>query len=220
MRRRLALPLAAIAAALALGATAALVLTACARTPQKPDAGAYAKEIEDWRAKRVADLKSESGWLTLIGLFWLKEGENQLGSDLTNDIILPPEKVTPRAGKFIVQNGSVKFEAGLCTPCSEEQVFTVDGKPISSIDLESDADLKPTILRRGSLSFQIIERDDKLGLRVKDSANPDRANFQGIQSYPTDLKWRIEGRFEPYNPPRPMPIMIQPPFPERSTRIM
>ena len=43
--------------------------TSCARAPQKIDPNAYAKEIEQWRAKRLADLTSDDGWLTLVGLF-------------------------------------------------------------------------------------------------------------------------------------------------------
>ena len=35
--------------------------------------------IGEWRAQRVAALTSDSGWLTLVGLFWLKEGDNSFG---------------------------------------------------------------------------------------------------------------------------------------------
>ena len=63
------------------------------------------------------------------------------------------------------------------------------------------------MLRLGSLSLQVIKRGDRLGLRVKDKENPDRLNFRGIESYPADLKWRVEARLEAYNPPKAMPIM-------------
>jgi len=74
------------------------------------------------------------------------------------------------------------------------------------VALKSDADDKPTIVTYDSLTFQIIKRGDKLGLRVKDSQNPDRLNFKGTEFYPADLKWRLDARFEPYNPPKAMPI--------------
>jgi uncharacterized protein (DUF1684 family) len=79
-------------------------------------------------------------------------------------------------------------------------------KPESMLPMKSDAEDKPTILAYGSLTFQIIKRGDKLGLRVKDSQNPDRLNFKGTDFYPTDVNWRIDAQFEPYNPPKPMPI--------------
>src|SRR5258706_15388064 len=74
------------------------------------DAGAYAKEIAQWQAQRLADLKSEDGWLTLGGLFWLKEGDNKIGSDKSNDIVLSPGKIGAQTGAFVLKNGIVQFE--------------------------------------------------------------------------------------------------------------
>jgi uncharacterized protein (DUF1684 family) len=178
-----------------------LVLSACARKhPQSRIAPAtYQKEIAQWRSQRLAELKSESGWLTLIGLFWLKEGENKFGSQSDNDIVLPKDELAGHAGSFSLHDGSVRLDA-------TQKGLTVDGKPVKSLELKSDADDHPTILRQASLSFQIIKRGDKFGLRVKDSQNPDRLNFKGTEFYAPDLKWRIDAQFEPYNPPKPMPI--------------
>lgn len=174
----------------------------CSRPQPKPqiDANAYAKEIDQWRAQRWASLKKEDGYLTLIGLFWLKEGENKFGSDAANDIVLPQAKFGAHSGVLVLKDGVVRIETLLKTG------FTVDGKPVSSLELKSDADGSPTVLNLGSLSFQIIKRGDKFGLRVKDKENPDRLNFHNTEFYPADLKWRIEARFEPYNPPKPVPI--------------
>ena len=179
--------------------TVLLLVSSCARTPQRIDPQAYAKEIEQWRAQRLAGLTSESGWLTLIGLFWLKEGQNTFGSDAANDIVVP--KVPARAGAFVLANGVVTFQTPLAN------TFIVDGAPVSSVQLKTDADEKPTIVSSGSLSFQIIKREDKLGVRVKDKDNPDRANFRGLEFFPANPKWRIEARFEPYNPPKSVPIL-------------
>jgi uncharacterized protein (DUF1684 family) len=183
---------------IAVGA-ALLLAASCSRTPQPIDHQAYAGEIEQWRAKRLASLTSESGWLSLIGLFWLKEGRNTFGSDAANDIVVP--KVPPRAGEFVLANGVVTFR----TP--HAKMFTIDGAPISSVELKNDLDEKPTIVRLGSLSLQIIKREDRLGVRVKDRDNPDRASFRGLDYFPADPKWRIVARFEPYNPPRAIPIL-------------
>jgi hypothetical protein len=58
------------------------MLLLAAVTPFNPTE--YKKQIEDWRAKRYERLRSEEGWLTLIGLFWLQEGDNNFGSAATN----------------------------------------------------------------------------------------------------------------------------------------
>ena len=183
--------------------TLVLALTpgACMRAPHPIDPNIYAKEIEQWRAQRLAELTSENGWLTLIGLFWLKDGKNTFGSDAANDIVLPKEKLPARAGAFSLADGVVTFETPLAN------TFMVAGRPVTSLQLKSDADDKPTVLTLGSVTFQIIKRNDRLGLRVKDKNNADRANFPGLENYPANLKWRIDARFEPYNPPRPMPIL-------------
>jgi uncharacterized protein (DUF1684 family) len=177
-------------------------LTSCARTPPKPsiDPAAYAKETDQWRTERWASLKSENGWLTLVGLFWLKDGENKFGSDAANEIVLPANKIAAQAGVFVLKDGKVRIETPLKTG------FTVDDKPVTSLDLKSDLDESPTILHLGSLSFQIIQRNDKIGVRVKDKDNPDRINFRNTEFYPAELKWRIDARLDPYNPPRPVSI--------------
>ena len=122
-------------------AAALLVVTSCSRVPQPIDEQAYAREIEQWHAKRLANLTSDSGWLSLIGLFWLKEGKNTFGSDAANDIVVP--KVAPRAGEFVLANGVVTFR----TPYTK--TFDVDGAPVSSLELKNDLDEKPTIVRAG-----------------------------------------------------------------------
>lgn len=195
-----------------------LVFASCIRkTPRSQiDPNTYRKEIALWQEQRGNELKSETGWLTLVGLFWLKEGTNKCGSDPGEDIVLPKEKVPLLFAEFRLERGRILFQ-----PLHDE--IKVDGKPVRTvltelrsssgmnsapvIELKSDADDKPTIVNFGTLSFQIIKRGDKFGLRIKDSQNPDRLNFKGTEFYATDPKWRIDARFEPYNPPRPMPIV-------------
>src|ERR1051326_5046166 len=186
---------------LALSFCLALFSTCARKTPKAQiDQAAYAQELSQWQEKRWTDLKSETGWLTLVGLFWLKEGRNKFGSDAANDIALPNKQLSAQAGNFNLKNGVVKLDA-------RQSSFAVDDKPIRSLDLMTDDDAKPTIVRLGSLSFQIIKRGDKLGVRVKDSQNPDRLNFKNTEFYPADVNWRIDAQFEPYKPPKQMPII-------------
>ena len=48
----------------------------------------YVKAIEKWRNDREANLKKETGWLTVAGLFWLKEGINTVGAGPDFDVRL------------------------------------------------------------------------------------------------------------------------------------
>ena len=38
--------------------------------------------------QRIESLTSDSGWLTLAGLFWLKDGDNSFGRDPDNSLVL------------------------------------------------------------------------------------------------------------------------------------
>src|SRR5262245_39700740 len=79
-------------------------LSSCARKRPKSqvDAAAHQKEIAEWQQRRQTELKSENGWLTLVGLYWLKEGPNTMGTGLDNDIVLSLS--SPRVVDIPVQN--------------------------------------------------------------------------------------------------------------------
>ena len=71
-RLRVAAVLGEIAAGILLGTM--LLATAGAAA----DLQAERLSIDAWRAERVGRLTSDTGWLTLAGLLWLKEGDNSL----------------------------------------------------------------------------------------------------------------------------------------------
>jgi hypothetical protein len=48
----------------------------------------YVKDVEKWRSDEAADLKKEDGWLTVAGLFWLKDGVNTVGAGSQFDVRL------------------------------------------------------------------------------------------------------------------------------------
>src|SRR5207244_8047168 len=70
-------PFAASALALALAVALAPATAERPATGTQPavDGEAERASIETWRAERIRRLTSDTGWLTLTGLFWLKEGE-------------------------------------------------------------------------------------------------------------------------------------------------
>ncbi len=46
-------------------------------------------EVNLWHSKRIDGLKKDTGWLNLVGLYWLEEGENTIGSSDKNKIVFP-----------------------------------------------------------------------------------------------------------------------------------
>ena len=166
-----------------------------------PPSAAYRADIEAWRARRVAKLRAEDGWLSVVGLFWLEEGENTIGSAPGSRVRLPAPASPARLGSIDLVDGRAALR-----PAAGSDL-TADGEPVAGpLVLSTDADDQTTMLRRGSLLFYLIRRGDKIGVRVKDSQSEARRNFRGLDYFPIDPGWRIEARFEPYDPPRSISV--------------
>ncbi|HTO86515.1 MAG TPA: DUF1684 domain-containing protein [Thermoanaerobaculia bacterium] len=183
---------------------AVVAVMGAAGSPPGPTPGApadvYRSEIEQWRARRLDRLRSEGGWLTLVGLFWLEQGRNAVGADPGNRVALPSGKARPFLGSLDRAGDTVTFHAAPGSGVLSE------GKPATAVSMRSDADGDPTVLTAGSLSFYVIRRGDRLGVRVKDSESAARRNFHGIEAFPIDPAWRVEARYEPYDPPKSISV--------------
>lgn len=167
---------------------------------QSRDDVSYTNAISKWRAERIEEINGEDGWTTLVGLFWLNEGKNKFGGDPSNDIVLPHSSAPKFTGSLRLDKGVVKLDA------EPEAGITSDGKPATSLVLQSDGDGKPTVLKLGSLKLFVIKRGEKLGLRVKDKLHPARSNFAGLDYFPINRVLRLDAKFEPYDPPKIIPI--------------
>jgi uncharacterized protein (DUF1684 family) len=174
-----------------------LFLTAACR--YEPPAGtidgsSIQKDEDARRAHRAERLKAPDGWLTLAGLYWLNDGNN--------DVLLPAK--TTISAQFVLQNGTVTLEPN--------PPLTIGGKPVTAaVALHDDTEPKPTVVRTGTLSFVAIRREDaahgpRFGVRVRDTDADARTHFKGLDYFPVDPSSSVEARFEPYNPPKKIPI--------------
>src|ERR1051325_1802154 len=146
----------------------------------------YEKEIDKYRAERVANLKRDYGWLSVVALLPLQEG--------ANDVALPSNP--PKHAQIHRRRGRV--------PLDPDASFTIDNKPVTApAELHNDTeDAGYTTVHYGKIAFFIHKVGDKFGMRVKDPDSDRRKNFKGLQYFPTDRKYRVEARFDPYNPPK------------------
>ena len=156
----------------------------------------YASEIEKWRAERETKLKSENGWLTVAGLFWLKEGANTVGAGQGFDIELTENF---NQGRF----GTIDFAGGKAVLKIEPGVEALtDGKRFSEIELVSDEKGKPTVIQIGSQTFYLIKREDRFGIRLKDKNSKERTNFTGLNWFPVNEKYKLKAKFEAFESPK------------------
>lgn len=159
----------------------------------------HTREIEQWRAERVAKLTKPDGWITLIGLHFLKEGANTVGSAKDNDVVLA--KGPARVGIVTVaRDGRITFE-----PAPDAGV-RVDGASVARAELKWDVPSNPTLVTFGTVSFFALDRAGTKALRVKDSDSPRRTRFAGLEYFPVDPAWRIVARWEPFDKLRMVPV--------------
>jgi uncharacterized protein (DUF1684 family) len=151
------------------------------------DATAHRASVEIWRAGRYDALRQDRGWLTLAGLTWLRRGTNHVGSASSNDVVLPAGPA--RTGTFTLLDETVVADGA----------FTHDGVPAHRLRMvdDHDGEAEPTLLELGDLRLIIIRRGDRLGVRTWDLASRALSDFDGIDHWPVDLAWRLNGRFEP-----------------------
>ncbi len=139
----------------------------------------YEDSIHAWQQHRNAGLRAPDGWLTLVGLFWLKPGPNSIGSADSNDFVLP--KTAPaHAGTFHLQGDKIAF------------TDSHGAKKTLSYD-----DQNPTILQAGSVSFYAMKRGDRFAVRAKDPQNPVRKNFRGMQYFPINPAFHFQAKLIP-----------------------
>jgi uncharacterized protein (DUF1684 family) len=177
-----------------------LLATVLLSLPSANAQTAYTKEMEKWRSDQESDLKKDDGWLTVAGLFWLKDGVNTIGSGPGFDVRLTDSF---KQGKF----GEIDFHNGAATLKVESGVEAQsDGKKISTIELVSDEKGKPTKIQTGSQTFYLIEREERFGIRLKDNNSDARLAFKGLHWFPVDESYKVTARFEAF--PAPQEVQI------------
>src|SRR5512141_3058326 len=170
--------------------------SSCLLFGARPPQDAYVKTVDAWHADRTARLAAEDGWLSLVGLDWLRAGENTLGTAPGSTVLLPEGTAPARAGVFIVDGGTVRVR--LVEGCE----ILVNGQAVVEAALKTDADGQPDLLRAGRIAFYVIRRGSRLGIRMKDPEAPARKAFQGVQRFPVDPAWRVEADFIPHATPQ------------------
>jgi uncharacterized protein (DUF1684 family) len=181
-------------AALSLAPT--LLLVALSTGAQE---STYRGDVEGWRKGREMALKADGGWLTVAGLFWLKDGANRFGSGPENEIVLPGS--APKlAGHFVPQGNEVRvrFE-----PSVEA---TVQGQPTKDALLHSDTSGTAEVVAFGPLRMHVIERGGRLAIRLKDMNAETRRAFTGLHWFPVDERYRVTARFVHYRERKPLSV--------------
>ncbi len=171
-----------------------VVLAGCAEPPAAPamSEAELRQIVEQGRRDREAELSKPTGWLTLVGLYFLSEGENPFGSGSDNVVVLPAGKAPERAGVFILNGGKVTVRV------DDGVDIQIEGKPVTEMELVDDGGGKrePTHMTHGSLRFFAVERGGQVAIRVTDSESDTRREFAGLNFFPVSTEWAVQAQFE------------------------
>lgn len=148
----------------------------------------YEDQIKEWRQSRNERLASDNGWMTLVGLEWLNEGENTVGSDPSSSAKIPGGPAD--WGTLFLDGDELRF-----VPAAETDVTVNDEKVVEAV-LVADNQGTPSVVRSGDLSFYVLFRES-YGLRIKDRKAPALLSFSSVPVYPIQPDWRFDARFIP-----------------------
>ena len=164
-------------------------------------ADSWRADDEQYRRDLEAKLTSDTGWLTIAGLAFLTRPETTVGSDRSNDVVLPGA-TPPHVGTFVLSSDghvSVRLQPNL-------QVKLLDGRPFTGGAIKSDGEGPPDRLVLGDVQVWVHESGDRRAIRIRDRNSPLRQAFTGMKWYAIDPAYRIEARYVPFDKPKPFAI--------------
>lgn len=147
-----------------------------------------ADDFVRWRDERQQALQAPDSWLGLVGLFWLEEGSNRVGTAPASVVQLPqgPEVF----GELLCEAGRVLWQPA--------------GGP--ALALRTDAGGDPDEVSLGALSFSVIERGGQLAVRLRDRDWASRKPFAGVDCFPFTPDWQITAGWQPLTPPQEIEV--------------
>lgn len=168
----------------------AIILALAAGAMAQPaDHAALAK----FRADREATLKGDNGWLTVAGLHFLNPGDNRVGSDPANDVVLDFPSVPAHVGVITVKGTDVRIRAAAGV------TLAINDQPVVESELHGAFDGRPVdTIRFGAVSFFVHYSGPRLAVRVRDQQSGLRTNFRGLRWYEPNPAYRVVGIFKAY----------------------
>lgn len=165
----------------------------------------WRRELAEWREQRERQVDAPDGWLSLVGMEWLKPGVNAVGAADDNQIKIHA-KVPDHLGKIKVSGKSTNPAViELLAPDGGfPPDLQIDGKPAKEGPLTIEG--TPSIITWHELTMVVLNRGGRFLLSIKDADSAVRTSFHGLNWYAPDPKYRVRAVWTPYTPPRTVKI--------------
>lgn len=154
----------------------------------------YRAQLKAERRARAAAIAADDSWLTLAGLYWLQQGNNDFGTATTNALVVPTGTAPDHAGTFFFDGEVVTVKAAQGVP------LQVNGAVVVEQPVQHDMAGQPDKVTLDALTLIVIKRGERVGIRFFDNNSPRRQDFTDLNWYPIDPAYRLTARFVAYEP--------------------
>ncbi len=152
----------------------------------------YENEILSWRANRYNNLVSENSWLALVGLSWLTEGRNLVGSNPMCEIVLP-DRAPTFLGVVELKGMKIRFTV------AEGVRVKVNNRLTQKAILKSSKEAKPSFITwNETLRMVVHEHAGKYAIRIWDNERSERFTLPLLKWFPINKHFRISARYTRY----------------------
>ena len=161
-----------------------------------------------WIDARDRSLRDPEGWLALVALHWLREGETVItasGDASDRCIVLDGALASPAVRVTLDADGQVT------ATIAPDVDATLDAEPVprgTTITLRDDRQGPASVLRVGRLHITHIHRQHRAALRIRDREAPTLVRFGGVERFPYHPDFVIDARFEPAAAGTTIPITL------------
>ncbi len=155
----------------------------------------YINSVLKWRQEVDANIRRENSWLALAGLFWLRKGENIIGSDHECDILLP-DRAPKRLGTFQFDGNNVTLNVEANIPVE------VNGTATKTALLDADQEDVPSFITFNDMRMVVVRRSKGVGIRLWDNTREKRRTFPPREWYPVKEELRVPATFIRYDTPK------------------
>ncbi len=155
----------------------------------------YEDQVLQWRAKKLDSLTRENGWLSLVGLFWLNQGRNLVGSNPMCEVVLP-EHAPTFLGIVEWRGRTVRLQV------AEGVRVHVNGKLAQRASLRSDQEPNPSFITWNQIRLGLHEHASKYGIRIWDNQNRNRFTIPILKWFPINKQFRFQASYTRYPQPK------------------
>jgi uncharacterized protein (DUF1684 family) len=144
-------------------------------------------EVLRWRQQKEAELRKPEGWLSLVGLEFLKPGTQKLV--VSPDACLTTESKGKPAAEISVAKDKITISPAL------PELRLNGERTTRPAEWHADDSGHPDKLQFNHCRVLLLHRGDRYALRVKDTESARRKQFKGMQWFPVNAQYRIVADF-------------------------